>query len=355
MSCLQNMTNQICILKRDLTRKSSQRFAEDDLESHWTTRCSVEEREDLILEGLVRACEASLDFEDRRKWLKLLNHESGQDFIHLLKQLSLPDFDKVPDDIKTLPNVVYDKVNGFPANAHPGLVVTRKSCDCGRTYLLTMVVWNVLLAFYGESKKREDRDEYKYLKESLSSEVDVKSVMRETAANRQRAEPYCTSCGLPASKAGIATLSACQRCKAIDRLLEITDWNTPRPPHKTICGKSDDDDDDDYFGEPNPAILWPRSIQNPLGRMFLVCDCSPREVFKMFQQLEQSARNAPGFSVAQLKKQMLKEYGIDVDVAKAEYFPAWRNTLCLFNGLYDFLRLLSRHLGSETGFSSPVL
>jgi hypothetical protein len=68
VSSLKLMTSQICILQRDLTRKSSKRFAEDDFESHWTTRCSVKEREDFILEGLVRACEASPDFEDHRKW-----------------------------------------------------------------------------------------------------------------------------------------------------------------------------------------------------------------------------------------------------------------------------------------------
>jgi hypothetical protein len=65
---VQAMTNQICVLQRDLTRKSSQKFAEDDFESHWMTRCSVKEREDFILEGLVRACNASPDFEDHRKW-----------------------------------------------------------------------------------------------------------------------------------------------------------------------------------------------------------------------------------------------------------------------------------------------
>ncbi|KAJ7231402.1 hypothetical protein B0H12DRAFT_1192626 [Mycena haematopus] len=399
VASLQSMTNQICILQRDLTRKASRRFAEDDFESHWTTRCSVQEREDFILEGLVRACEASPDFEDHRKWcpeltLKRLNRDSGQGFIELLKQLSLQDIDRVPDDIKILPNVVYDKINGLPTNPHPGLVVAKKSCDCGRTYLLTMVVWNILLAFYGESEQyglgkgqRENREDIKFMKEqskeSLSAVDDVKRIVRETAANRRLAEHHCTSCGLPASKAGVAALLACQRCKVIDRLVfycskqcQTADWKTGRPPHKTICGKvgairdaflspktpepaPSDDDDDDYFGEPNPGYVRSPALlhqlkllkenpqmdyvlvrphphpdhgivlQDPLGRMFFklcmkraVCDHSPREVFKMFQQLELSAQKAPGFGVAQLKKQMLKEYGIDVDVAKAENYPS---------------------------------
>ncbi|KAF7335709.1 hypothetical protein MVEN_02226400 [Mycena venus] len=348
----------------------------------------------LFLEGLVRACKASPDFEDHRKWcpeltLKRLNRDSGKGFVELLKQLTLQDLDKVPDDIKTVPNAVYDKINALPANPHPGLVVAKKSCDCGRTYLLTMVVWNVLLAFYGESEQyglikgqRDDPEHLKRLKKSLSGEVDVKRVASETAANRQRAERHCTSCGLPASKAGVETLSACQRCKAIDRLVfycskkcQVADWKTGRPPHKTICGKvgairdayfapkptepTPAEDDDDDFPPPNPGYVRSPALlhqlkllkenpqmdyvlvrpdphpdhgvilQDPLGSMFFkvcmnraVCDHSPREVFKMFQQLEPTARNAPGFGVEKLKKQMLKEYGIDVDAVKAEHYSS---------------------------------
>jgi hypothetical protein len=42
----------------------------------------------------------------------------------------------------------------------------------------------------------------------------------------------------------------------------------------------------------------------------------------MFQQLEPTARNAPGFGVEQLKKQLLKEYGVDVDAVKAEHYKS---------------------------------
>ncbi|KAF7375367.1 hypothetical protein MSAN_00424200 [Mycena sanguinolenta] len=291
--------------------------------------------------------------------------------------------------MKTVPNVVYDQISALPDDPDVGMIVAKKSCDSVRAYLLTMVVWNVLLAFYGESETygllkgpREDRGDLKFLKETFSDEIDVKRVVSETAANRQSAEHHCTSCGLPASRAGVATLLACQRCKAIGRLVfycskkcQATDWKTGRRPHKTVCGKvgairdaylapkepelADEDDDDDFFGEPNPGYVRSPALlhqlqmlkenpgvdyvfirphphedhgvmlQDPLGRMFFmlcmkraVCDYSPRETFKMFQQLEPSARNAPGFSVAQLKNQFLKEYGIDVDVAKAQCFPS---------------------------------
>jgi hypothetical protein len=65
---MQSTKSRICMLQWDLTQKASQMFAEDDFESHWTTQCSVKEREEFILEGLVRACGASPDFEESRKW-----------------------------------------------------------------------------------------------------------------------------------------------------------------------------------------------------------------------------------------------------------------------------------------------
>ncbi|KAJ7441093.1 hypothetical protein FB451DRAFT_1058310 [Mycena latifolia] len=384
------MTSQICILQRDLTRKSSKRFAEDDFESHWTTRCSVKEREDFILEGLVRACQASPDFEDHRKWcpeltLKRLNYGSGQGFIDLLKKLTLQDLDVVPSDFRTVPNVVFDKMHVIDdPNPHPGRVLAKKACDSQRTYLLTMVVWNILLAFYRESEnyglvkgQRADPEVLERLEELVGNETVVKEVGRETAANRRLAERHCTSCGLPAEKAGVATLAACQRCKAIDRLVfycskkcQATDWKTGNPPHKTICGKagaiaeallapkapeSAADAEDDDFPPPEPGykrspallhqlkllkenpqmdyvLVQPEPhpdhgvvLQDAMGGMFFklcmtraVCGPAPREVLMMFQQLEPTARRAPGFGVAKLKKQLLKEYGVDVDVVKAE-------------------------------------
>jgi hypothetical protein len=80
--------------------------------------------------------------------LKRLNHGSGKGFLELLKKLTLQDLDTVPTEFRTVPNTVYDKLTGITnTKPHPGLVIAKKACDSGRTYLLTMVVWNVLLAF----------------------------------------------------------------------------------------------------------------------------------------------------------------------------------------------------------------
>ncbi|KAJ7741763.1 hypothetical protein DFH07DRAFT_1063887 [Mycena maculata] len=198
---------------------------------------------------------------------------------------------------------------------------------------------------------------------------DFKGTVKEVTANRKDGERHCTSCGLPA---GVATLSACQRCKAIDRLVfycskkcQTADWKTGKPPHKTICGKKGAiaesflapksavpaaEEEDDGFPPPNPgykrspALLhqlkllkenpqvdyvlvrpYPYEdhgvmLQDAMGGMFFklcmrraVCGHSPRQVGMMFKQLEPSAARAKGFGVEKLKKQLFKEYGVDVD------------------------------------------
>ncbi|KAJ6563132.1 hypothetical protein DFH09DRAFT_1315753 [Mycena vulgaris] len=354
---MQSTKSRICILQSDLTHKASQTFAEDDFESHWTTRCSVKEREEFILEGLVRACGASPDFEENRKWcpeltLNRLNHGSGRGFIDLLKKLTFQDLDNIPPSSEP-----FRTRTGQP----PGL-----SADHGGL--------NTLLAFHGESEEyglakgqREDKQQLKHLKKLFGREVDIKSIINETASKRQLGVRFCVACGLPAEKAGVATLSACQRCKSIGRL--TADWKTGHPPHKTICGKkgvadvllsavsaaspvADADEPfpparpgytrspallhqlqllktrpgrDYFFVQPDPGPDHSITFQEARNRVVFemcmkcaVCDHAPREVWMMFQLLESAARGMPSFGVEKLKKQLFKEFGVDVDTAKAE-------------------------------------
>ena len=82
----------------------------------------------------------------------------------------------------------------------------------------------------------------------------------------------------------------------------------------------------DYlFIEPEPLPDHGVVVPDGLGRVFFrvcvhraVCDHLPCEVLRLFQQLEPMAHGIPGFGVARLKKQLLKEYGVDVDVVTAQ-------------------------------------
>ncbi|KAJ7618730.1 hypothetical protein FB45DRAFT_932305 [Roridomyces roridus] len=366
---LQNMARQICVLQRDLTKSLL-----SDLQRMISRRGGLggvcKDREDLILEALVRACRASPDFEEHRKCpeltLKRLNNDSGKGYIDLVKKLCHNDLERVPSDFKTVPNTVYDQLTAAGRNAHPGELLAKKSLDASRTYLLTMVVWNVLLAYYGESERygldkgqRGTMEENKSMKEAFRADLGskaMKSAMSEVSANRENAEHHCTSCNLPASKLGLTTLSACQRCKAIDRLVyycskqcQTTDWKTGTPPHKTVCGKKGavatallspvaaaEDDDDDLYGPPvdgytrSPALLHQLKLlqrkpgdhgvmlQDPMGKLFFKTG-APSEVLMMYNLLEPTAKNAVGFGVDKLRAQLLKEYGVDVEeVRKAK-------------------------------------
>ncbi|KAJ7089084.1 hypothetical protein C8R44DRAFT_861476 [Mycena epipterygia] len=329
--------------------------------------------------------------------LKRLNHGSGKGFLEL-----------------TVPNGVYDKINAITdPKPHPGCVMAKKASDAGRTYLLTMVVWNVLLAFYDESEQyglakgqREAPEELKRLRNLVGKEVDVKGIANETApwvalrVWRGLARAYggsLPSFERPATHA-MATRASHQlasarrlrldghgyinsqtwtidshsshqlhRAPAINRLnavsqlvsgakLSIALFSTVQssyspptevPDHGLEDGKTSAQNHLRQErlcrrGPPLSQVIRPRGrrrralssphprpharastsapTQTPQGESADGLDHSPREVFKMFQQLEPTARNAPGFGVAKLKKQLFKEYGIDVDVVEAEMY-----------------------------------
>jgi hypothetical protein len=145
---------QIRTLQRDLSKKAAGRYAEDDFEHHWTQKCSAKEREEWILEGLVRTCEASPDFEGYRRYcpevtMARLNHQSGKGFLNLLEKLVLQDIENVPDDVKQVPNPIWEvmNMNFVNDNSHPGRRVMKRMNNVQRTAFLTYFVWNTLLAF----------------------------------------------------------------------------------------------------------------------------------------------------------------------------------------------------------------
>lgn len=80
---------------------------------------------------------------------------------------------------------------------------------------------------YGESEeygldkgpKSDPKTINQMMKHFSTGEIDAKGVKKETAANRLLGERHCTTCNFPAKKAGVATLSACQKCKEIGRLV----------------------------------------------------------------------------------------------------------------------------------------
>ncbi|KAJ7279963.1 hypothetical protein C8J57DRAFT_118138 [Mycena rebaudengoi] len=258
VASMHSWTSHICSLQHSLSLKSLQRFVEDDFETRWMLGCSPKEREEFILEGLVRTCELSAYYESYRQWcpelsLERLNRDSGRGFIELLEQLY-----QVPEEYRTVPNAVFEKIIGINGpNTHRGRVYFQTFLEVRRTYFLTWVVWQVLLVIYGESqeygfnkKQRGGTNHWKKLLKYLPPDVNLKAEVKgalqeaELRDSRKFGERHCAACRLPARLAGVETLLACQRCKSIGRLVwycsrecQTTDWRKGKPPHKTICGK----------------------------------------------------------------------------------------------------------------------
>ncbi|KAJ7574443.1 hypothetical protein C8J56DRAFT_472398 [Mycena floridula] len=289
------IAKQICTLQRDLSKKVSRRFAEDDFVGEWK-RCTAKDREAWMLEGLQRTCNASPDFEEWRTWcpettIVRCNYESGQGFLDLIGQLVGQDLVNVPADYRIVPNTVFDTMNKQTATdkpeTHPGRRMLQRSNNNRRIYFLTMFVWTTLLAFYGESetyglqKSTKGSTEAKELRDFVRGQKDeallktLKQTQKESNALRAVADRGCTTCGLPAHLAGVTTLLACQACKKINRNVfyctkecQVQDWKHGNPTHKSICGnksalaesvlspgKAEKDADSGKWGAPDPGFV----------------------------------------------------------------------------------------------------
>ncbi|KAJ7622340.1 hypothetical protein FB45DRAFT_1032010 [Roridomyces roridus] len=256
---LQSKTASICSLQYNLTREWSKHVAVDDFENRWMAQ-SGHQREELILEGLVRLFQNNLDPLGKNLCPELtlarLNHRSGKGFIDLVGKLTLQDVSKVPTVFRTVPNDVYEVLHDAGDLPLPAVLWVKQDHDADRTHCLTMVAWHILLAFYGESQTfglskgpRPEREQLEHFRESLrisGAPVDAESIINKVRAIRASAQRSCHSCRLVEQSDMGPITSACQGCKLIGRLVyycskqcQATDWKSGNPPHKTICGKKD--------------------------------------------------------------------------------------------------------------------
>ncbi|THU93645.1 hypothetical protein K435DRAFT_967210 [Dendrothele bispora CBS 962.96] len=257
--------NQICVLQHDLTKKVSVRYGQYDFENRWTEKCTPKEREKWVLEGLVRTCEATHDFEGFRRYcpeitIARMNFESGKGFLDLVQMLVLEDIEKVPDEVRKVPNPIWEAMNGSitgtDKKSSPGRQMAQRINDIHRVAFLTMFVWNTLLAFYGESQEYGSMKTSKYdkpsseVRESRIRNSDTgqskisKDVIKEHVELDRNTHRGCITCSKTAELAGVNKLQQCKKCLNIGRDVyycskecQTKDWRSGRPPHKAICGK----------------------------------------------------------------------------------------------------------------------
>lgn len=143
---------ELCILQQALSQEAARRYAEDEFESKWKS-CTSEAREEWILEGMVRTCEAIPYLEQSRLdcpevTLPRLNKGNGQPFLDLLQALRLEDITKVPAEPKVLPSDCFDRMNGHKIMVqNRGRQLLQLTELTNRMHFLDLFVFNVLSAF----------------------------------------------------------------------------------------------------------------------------------------------------------------------------------------------------------------
>lgn len=204
-------------------------------------------REELILEGLVRTCEAAPDMEPRRMYapeasLEFLGQRGGRAFLDLVAQMVDP---RAPEP-RIVPHAGYDAMfgTGNADNRSPEEKVMARGQTLSRNVFLCLMVHNTILAFHGEKAEyRTTRvtNDGKVVR-GLKEKVGLEDHYEKHNAAWKTAQWCCKACGiletaLPPEK----RLLTCSKCKrAADRVVKYCgkacqqrDW----PNHKLICGK----------------------------------------------------------------------------------------------------------------------
>lgn len=243
----ERVTQDICKLQGDLVRLALERMSSDDFEQKWK-ESTQERREEIVLEGLYKAC-CVPEMERHRGWcpemtVKNLARNGGQAYIDILMTF-------VPNDMGV-------KITEPTLIPHPGLDAYYKKAEGStppeiqkyRAYFIILTVWYILLAFVSvifpqaivtcykpnlQCGESEEWTAYKPLRESNSErrasaaemlgndwERKLRRINREIKDDHIKfgAVTICWTCGKDASKLGPGQqLKVCARCKPIGRTI----------------------------------------------------------------------------------------------------------------------------------------
>ncbi|KAK0441304.1 hypothetical protein EV421DRAFT_2036342 [Armillaria borealis] len=272
-------TKEMCLLQRDLAQAAVTGLSNDNLEERWRS-LSQQRREELVLEGLyVTACVPN-GMENWRLWcpemtVATLSGTNDRNFIHLLKML-LPD-DQVKETLSTpllLANPAFEDL------VKTNDIVLRQIFDgyrLKRSYFITMTVWSILNAFYGNREEmqvakplyrdnsRPSKDVLRQAKKFYKDEGRLPQFSKDMRdySRRKEAENHQNICFYCSRKedmsGGGERFRICSKCKAVDRVVRYcsvecqkTDWKHGFPrPHKAICGKVTFDEEKPSEGIPD--------------------------------------------------------------------------------------------------------
>ncbi|KAF7794717.1 hypothetical protein EIP86_005855 [Pleurotus ostreatoroseus] len=260
---MQREQRSICRLQEDLVREAAARFAGDDLENKWLSTPDARRRE-IILEGIYKTM-CLPDMENRRKWcpestLHHLASNNGKTYIDLLKAYLPADLSVSINDPIQIPHSVMDRLLSLKPSEmnQPGMKTIIQLYKLSRAYCLSLVVWNILLAFCGinenQNPVRAPRAKgageiLKGLGKSASKEA--KEIAKQHIKLTKELHDCCSACGKHESGLNAGQkMMACKPHLMHVRECQIQDWKTGKPyPHKQVCGRLINEDVDEALKE----------------------------------------------------------------------------------------------------------
>ncbi|KAH8093891.1 hypothetical protein BXZ70DRAFT_1066536 [Cristinia sonorae] len=256
-SDLDVMRGEILQLQSDIRENALALLVVNGFAQQWADLSSAK-RTEHVLEALFKASIAGPDLEGYRRWCPDMTVGAlGRQPSHypkLLKEV----VDVEGQMLKTFPHPAVEALWSASADDHNAVLIQR--WKLGRTYFVSMVVWRVLLSFYGGDEgvrvvmtgtERSDRERSRQLV-SLTEDTEEKRLIARIKHARlvRDAEEgkTCWGCGtredsLPSGR----TLQACSGCKKANqrvfycsRECQKRDWKLGvggDPPHKETCAK----------------------------------------------------------------------------------------------------------------------
>ncbi|KAF7978206.1 hypothetical protein HWV62_1432 [Athelia sp. TMB] len=365
-------------LQADLTKKAAEKCATEDFEGEWK-RSKPTERKRHYMAALVAVCEIP-DMEDQRTYapevtLKAFEAGGGQGYLNILRRLvashSANNFVHLENPLIESMLGIEPPVDTSGEQPSDPMIHLQKSFITNRTLFITLVIWNILLSFYGESETllslkgtKETKltpEKVAALKKHGATSDIIAKAQQETKGNRKTAQSRCNHCSKLQIELGDVQFKSCSKCLAAGgytRECQVADWKTGKPPHKTVCGRPEallethqptDASEGHEWGpaeqgfQRSPALLHQMRMldenpaldyvlmrphphpdhgvvfSDPMGRMFFLLNRKrattsgdTRSLKMMYKQLSPNAQSLQGVGLEGLRKQLLNEYGVDV-------------------------------------------
>ncbi|KAK0227718.1 hypothetical protein IW262DRAFT_1346928 [Armillaria fumosa] len=364
-------TKEMCLLQRDLAQAAVAGLSNDNLEERWRS-LSQQRREELVLEGLyVTACVPN-GMEGWRLWcpemtVATLSGTNDRDFIYLLKML-LPD-DQVKETLSTpllLENPAFEEL--VKTN---DIVLTQifDGYRLKRSYFITMTVWSILNAFYGNREEiqvgkslyrdnsRPSKDVLRQAKKFYKDEGRLPQFSKDMQdySRRKEAENHQNICFHCSRKEGDVSAGGerfriCSKCKAVDRVVRYCsvecqrkDWKHGFPrPHKAVCGKVTFDEE-----KPNEAISDSETENTEIESGIPPPDPSFKRSPDLLHQISFITKPTP-CDYVYMRPRPFDDIGIDIpDITDKVTFTAMRRQAMINGdpaavlGMYEILRTLA--------------